>query len=40
VKLVVEVVGSAHVRRRAANARLDRALGRLGWRVVREALTH
>jgi very-short-patch-repair endonuclease len=32
-KLVVEVDGTAHARRAAADARRDRA--RLGWRVVR-----
>jgi very-short-patch-repair endonuclease len=35
VKLVVEVDGSSHARRGAADARRDRALARLGWRVVR-----
>jgi very-short-patch-repair endonuclease len=35
VRLVVEVDGSAHARRAAADARRDRALARLGWRVVR-----
>jgi len=35
VKLVVEVDGTAHARRAAADARRDRALARLGWRVVR-----
>jgi len=35
VKLVVEVDGSSHTRRAAADARRDRALARLGWRVER-----
>jgi len=35
VKLVVEVDGAWHGRRRAADERRDRALGRAGWRVVR-----
>jgi very-short-patch-repair endonuclease len=35
VKLVVEVDGSSHARRAVADARRDRALARLGWRVVR-----
>jgi very-short-patch-repair endonuclease len=35
VKLVVEVDGTAHVPRAAADARRDRPLARLGWRVVR-----
>jgi very-short-patch-repair endonuclease len=35
VKLVVEVDGAWHSRRRAADERRDRALGRVGWRVVR-----
>jgi very-short-patch-repair endonuclease len=34
-KLVIEVDGSYHARRAAADARRDRALARLGWRVVR-----
>jgi very-short-patch-repair endonuclease len=34
-KLVVEVDGSCHARRGVADARRDRALARLGWRVVR-----
>ena len=34
-KLVVEVDGSAHARRSGADARRDRTLARLGWRVVR-----
>jgi very-short-patch-repair endonuclease len=34
-KLVVEVDGSAHARRAGADARRDRALARLGWRVLR-----
>ncbi len=34
-KLVVEVDGSRHARRAGADARRDRALARLGWRVVR-----
>jgi very-short-patch-repair endonuclease len=32
-KLVVEVDGSSHARRAGADARRDRALARLGWRV-------
>jgi very-short-patch-repair endonuclease len=35
VRLVVEVDGNCHVRRRAADARRDAALRALGWRVVR-----
>jgi very-short-patch-repair endonuclease len=35
VKLVVEVDGTAHARRVAADGRRDRALARLGWRVLR-----
>jgi very-short-patch-repair endonuclease len=35
VHLVVEVDGAYHVRRAAADARRDRRLERLGWRVVR-----
>ncbi len=35
VKLIVEVDGAYHARRRAADARRDRALARAGWRVVR-----
>ena len=34
-RLVVEVDGGYHSRRRAADARRDRALGRMGYRVVR-----
>ena len=34
-RLVVEVDGGYHARRADADARRDRALGRLGWRVVR-----
>jgi very-short-patch-repair endonuclease len=34
-RLVVEVDGAYHARRRHADARRDRALGRLGYRVVR-----
>lgn len=34
-RLVVEVDGSAHARRAGADARRDRALAQLGWRVVR-----
>ena len=34
-KLVVEVDGPCHDRRRAADARRDRKLGRLGYRVLR-----
>ena len=34
-RLVVEVDGSWHARRGAADARRDRALARLGWRVLR-----
>jgi very-short-patch-repair endonuclease len=34
-RLVVEVDGSSHDRRALADARRDRALARLGWRVVR-----
>jgi very-short-patch-repair endonuclease len=34
-KLIVEVDGSSHARRGATDARRDRALSRLGWRVVR-----
>jgi very-short-patch-repair endonuclease len=33
-RLVVEVDGPQHERRRAADARRDRALGRLGYRVL------
>jgi very-short-patch-repair endonuclease len=35
VRLVVEVDGNCHVRRRAADARRDAALRALGWRIVR-----
>ena len=34
-RLIVEVDGAYHARRRAADARRDRALGRLGYRVFR-----
>jgi very-short-patch-repair endonuclease len=34
-RLVVEVDGSCHARREAADKRRDRALEALGWRVVR-----
>ena len=34
-RLVVEVDGGWHARRAAADARRDRALGRLGYRVLR-----
>jgi crossover junction endodeoxyribonuclease RuvC len=34
-RLVVEVDGGYHAERRAADARRDRKLRRLGWRVVR-----
>ena len=34
-KLVVEVDGPCHLRRRAADARRDRKLARLGYRVLR-----
>jgi very-short-patch-repair endonuclease len=34
-RLVVEVDGAYHERRRAADARRDRALARLGYRVLR-----
>jgi very-short-patch-repair endonuclease len=34
-KLVVEVDGSTHARRAGADARRDRALARLGYRVLR-----
>jgi very-short-patch-repair endonuclease len=34
-RLVVEVDGGYHARRRALDARRDRALGRLGYRVLR-----
>ncbi len=34
-RLVVEVDGGFHAGRAGADARRDRALGRLGWRVVR-----
>ena len=34
-RLIVEVDGAYHARRRAADARRDRALGRLGYRVLR-----
>jgi len=34
-RLVVEVDGASHVVRRAADARKDRELGRLGYRVLR-----
>ncbi len=34
-RLVVELDGGYHSRRRAADARRDRALGRMGYRVVR-----
>ncbi|MEZ4221516.1 MAG: DUF559 domain-containing protein [Polyangiaceae bacterium] len=33
--LIVEVDGAYHAQRRAADARRDRALGRLGYRVLR-----
>lgn len=33
-KLVIEVDGPVHVRRRGADARKDRALRRLGYRVL------
>jgi very-short-patch-repair endonuclease len=36
-RLVVEVDGGYHARRRAADARRDRALARLGYRVLRLA---
>lgn len=35
VRLVVEVDGGYHANRRAADARRDRALARLGYRVLR-----
>jgi len=35
VRLVVEVDGTCHAQRRAADARRDRALAALGWRVLR-----
>ncbi len=35
VRLVVEVDGGYHAERRRADARRDRELERLGWRVVR-----
>ena len=35
VRLVVEVDGGYHARRRAADARRDRVLARLGYRVLR-----
>jgi very-short-patch-repair endonuclease len=35
VRLVVEVDGGYHDGRRKADARRDRELGRLGWRVLR-----
>ncbi len=35
VRLVVEVDGGYHAHRRAADARRDRALARLGYRVLR-----
>jgi very-short-patch-repair endonuclease len=35
VRLVVEVDGGYHTRRRAADARRDRALEQLGYRVLR-----
>jgi very-short-patch-repair endonuclease len=34
-RLVVEVDGGCHARRRCADERRDRELGRLGWRVLR-----
>jgi very-short-patch-repair endonuclease len=34
-RLVVEVDGPCHARKRAADARRDRRLGRLGYRVLR-----
>ncbi|NUO53742.1 MAG: DUF559 domain-containing protein [Polyangiaceae bacterium] len=34
-RLIVEVDGGYHARRVRADARRDRELGRLGWRVVR-----
>lgn len=35
VKLAVEVDGRSHIGRQAADARRDRKLARLGWRVLR-----
>jgi leucyl-tRNA synthetase len=35
VRLVVEVDGAIHLRQRAADARRDRDLGRLGYQVLR-----
>ena len=35
VRLVVEVDGGCHARRRRANEQRDRELNRLGWRVLR-----
>jgi very-short-patch-repair endonuclease len=35
LRLVIEVDGAYHARRRAADARRDRELGRRGWRVLR-----
>jgi very-short-patch-repair endonuclease len=32
---VIEVDGPCHARQRSADARRDRVLARLGWRVVR-----
>ncbi len=40
VRLVVEVDGAIHLRRRAADARRDRDLGRLGYRVLRVQADH
>jgi very-short-patch-repair endonuclease len=34
-RLVVEVDGGSHARRRAADARRDAKLRRVGWRVLR-----
>ncbi len=34
-RLVIEVDGAQHARQRSADARRDRALGRLGYRVLR-----
>jgi very-short-patch-repair endonuclease len=35
LRLIVEVDGGYHAKRRAADARRDRALARLGYRVLR-----
>jgi len=35
VRVVIEVDGACHARRRVADARRDRELGRRGWRVLR-----